>query len=157
MLSGRSQIFWSPSHLIRSQAARYSQRLWARNDRCYRAGGLMFSGRYSYPGKPTTCSGIAVRSWSPDDAQSHAPLRVEKWLRPVVPLGRNRVVPFRRYQGGPVTRNPALTFCRSPLCRWPIRLSPHPRERIDQVVNGFALLRHVATVPVPGFGVESHM
>src|ERR1019366_5223201 len=58
---------------------------------------------------------IAVRSWSPDDAQSHAPLRVEKRLRPVVPLGRNRVgplprnrvVPFRRNQVDPFTRNPA--------------------------------------------------
>jgi hypothetical protein len=27
------------------------------------------------------CAVIAVRSWSPDDAQSHAPLRVEKRLR----------------------------------------------------------------------------
>src|SRR5277367_3704588 len=61
------------------------------------------------------CAVIAVRSWSPDDAQSHAPLRVEKRLQPVVPLGRNRVgplprnrvVPFRRNQGGPLTRNPA--------------------------------------------------
>ena len=45
---------------------------------------------------------------------------VEKRLRPVVPLGRNRVgplprnrvVPFRRNQGGPFTRNPA------PLSDW---------------------------------------
>jgi len=43
-------------------------------------------------------------------------LRVEKRLRPVVPLGRNRVgplprnrvVPFKRNQVGPITRNPAL-------------------------------------------------
>src|ERR1035438_5502507 len=55
------------------------------------------------------------RSWSLDDARLHAPFRVEKRLRPVVPLGRNRVgplprnrvVPFRRNQGGPFTRNPA--------------------------------------------------
>jgi hypothetical protein len=53
------------------------------------------------------CAVIAVRSWSLDDAQSHATLKLEKQLRPVVPLGRNRVgplprnrvVPFRRNQG----------------------------------------------------------
>ena len=44
------------------------------------------------------------------------PLRVEKRLRPVVPMGRNRVgplprnrvVPFKRNQVGPITRNPAV-------------------------------------------------
>ena len=45
---------------------------------------------------------------------------LEKRLRPVVPMGRNRVgllprnrvVPFRRNQVGPITRNPALTAPR---------------------------------------------
>jgi len=49
------------------------------------------------------------------------PLRVEKRLRPVVPLERNRVgplprnrvVPFRRNQVGPITRNPATILARS--------------------------------------------
>src|SRR5450755_2307866 len=49
------------------------------------------------------CAAIAVRSWSPNDAQSNAPLRVEKRLRPVVPLGRNRVGPLPRNLYG-VTR-----------------------------------------------------
>jgi hypothetical protein len=47
-------------------------------------------------------------------------LRLEKRLRPVVPLGRNRVgplprnrvVPFRRNQEGPITRNPAINRFR---------------------------------------------
>ncbi len=55
------------------------------------------------------------RSWSLAMRKSTL-LRVEKRLRPVVPLGRNRVgplprnrvVPFRRNQVGPITRNPAI-------------------------------------------------
>jgi hypothetical protein len=43
------------------------------------------------------------------DGQKNTSLRVEKRLRPVAPLGRNRVVPFRRNQVGPITRSPALT------------------------------------------------
>jgi len=54
------------------------------------------------------------RSWNLAMRKS-TPLRVEKRLRPVVPLGRNRVgplprnrvVPFRRNQVGPFRRNPA--------------------------------------------------
>jgi hypothetical protein len=62
---------------------------------------------------------IAVRSWSLATRES-TPLRVEKRLRSVVPLGRNRVgplprnrvVPFRRNQVGPITRNPAVDRSR---------------------------------------------
>src|ERR1700676_1756486 len=57
---------------------------------------------------------MPFRSWKPADAKNTS-VRLEKRLRPVVPLGRNRVgplprnqvVPFRRNQGGPITRNPA--------------------------------------------------
>jgi hypothetical protein len=40
------------------------------------------------------CAGITVRSWIP--ATQNAPLRVERRLRPVVPMGRNRVGPLPR-------------------------------------------------------------
>jgi len=49
--------------------------------------------------------------------RKNTPLRVEKRLRPVVPLGRNRVVPFRRNQGGPNTRNPATDTDQTPHMR----------------------------------------
>jgi hypothetical protein len=68
----------------------------------------------SYPGKPTNLRWHHRPLLDPGDAKN-APLRVEKRLRPVVPMGRNRVgplprnrvVPFRRNQVGPITRNPA--------------------------------------------------
>src|ERR1039457_5064695 len=66
------------------------------------------------------CTAIAVRSWSLATRNFTRRYRVEKRLRPVVPLGRNRVgplprnrvVPFRRNQGGPITRNPATGLRR---------------------------------------------
>src|SRR5450759_43693 len=61
------------------------------------------------------CAGIAVALLEPWRRAKGTSLRLEKRLRPVVPLGRNRVgplprnrvVPFQRNQGGPITRNPA--------------------------------------------------
>ena len=71
------------------------------------------------------------RSWNLAMRKS-TPLRVEKRLRPVVPLGRNRVgplprnrvVPFRRNQVGPFRRNPA-----------PRRLKPHAAKSMRSNIS----------------------
>ena len=68
------------------------------------------------------------------------PLRVEKRLRPVVPLGRNRVgplprnrvVPFRRNQVGPITRNPAVVGVFLPYAVEEARIDSHqPADRVQ--------------------------
>ncbi len=78
----------------------------------------------SYPGKLTNMRWHRRPLLEPR-RRKNAPLRVEKRLRTVVPMGRNRVgplprnrvVPFRRNQGGPITRNPA-TDPRRDISRW---------------------------------------
>ena len=48
MLSGCSQSIRAHSHAMWAGEAGYSQPMWARIDRCYRAGAFRFSGRYKY-------------------------------------------------------------------------------------------------------------
>src|ERR1700678_597016 len=97
------------------------------------------------------CAAIAVRSWDPGDAKN-APLRVEKRLRPVVPMGRNRVgplprnrvVPFRRNQVGPISRNPALWTAHALLATCHTAASDRssgatPQDRQAALLAGSAL------------------
>ena len=70
MLSGCSQLMWARSHGMWAGGPGYSQPMWARIERCYRAKAFMFSSRHTYVSERTQVL-LAVFAASRFAAVSH--------------------------------------------------------------------------------------
>src|SRR5450631_561358 len=82
------------------------------------------------------CADIAVPLLEPGDGSKDTSLRVEKRLRPVVP--------FRRNQVGPITRNPAIVY----KCEITRRIDSEENRMVDHdevLRGGVRFLRHLFT------------